>query len=142
MSTLRSSTKSDSGNPYVYYTVTAEDYGRKEDSVKVKITIKSHLQYSESWLGTGAGLKGQVYIGGSWRSITIKKTSSSWSGTGSHSASDTFTVDGLTAMQTSLTGIKFRVVRTDSAGSSGKLSSRTCNSLSYLKEMLPTVRRN
>lgn len=133
MSTLRSSTKSDSGNPYVYYTVTAEDYGRKEDSVKVKITIKSHLQYSESWLGTGAGLKGQVYIGGLWRSITIKKTSSSWSGTGSHSASDTFTVDGLTAMQTSLTGIKFRVVRTDSVGSSGKLSSRTCNSLSIPK---------
>lgn len=133
MSTLKSSTKSDSGSPYVYYTVTAEDSGRKEASVKVKVTIKSHLQSSSSWLGTGAGLKGQVYIGGSWRSITIKKTSSSWSGTSSHSASDTFTVDGLTAMQTSLTGIKFRVVRTDSNGSSGKLSSRDCNSLSIPK---------
>lgn len=133
MSTLISSTKSDSGSPYVYYTVTAEDSGRKEDSVKVKVTIKSHLQTSSSWLGTGSGLKGQVYIGGSWRSITIKKTSSSWSGTGSHSASDTFTVDGLTAMQTSLAGIKFRVVRTDSNGSSGKLSSRDCNNLSIPK---------
>lgn len=133
MSTLLSSTKSDGGSPYVYYEVIAEDFSRKENSVKVDVLVKSHLQYSASWLGTGAGLKGQIYIGGSWRDITIKKTSSSWSGTGSHSAGGTFTVTGLTAMQTSLTGIKFRVVRTDSGDSSGKLSSRSCNNLSIPK---------
>lgn len=133
MATLLSSKRSDSGSPYVYYEVTATYSKRTEKSVCITVEIDSHLAESVSFLGTGKGLKGYVYIGGEWHYCTIKSTSSAWSGRTKHTVKWSFYVYGLTAMQTSLTGIKFKVERTDSTGSAGELSSRSCNSLSISK---------
>ena len=122
--TLISSKKSSVGSPYAYYTFTAEVTGRTSTAVTIKFTAKGRLATSSSHFGSGLGLKAGVYIGGAWRTWTLKSTSSTWSGTSWHSASESFSIT-TSASTTSLTGIKVRVLRSDSNGSSCKLSATT-----------------
>lgn len=122
-------TASKSGNPVVHYAVSAKTYGRTSNSVKVTIAIKSWLDKDSNSLGTGVGLKGQILIGGSWKDVTIKNTSASWKGKSGHTVNITVTVSGLTSTSKYISGIKFKVVRTDSGGSAGVIGETVCNSL-------------
>lgn len=129
MATILSSKKSTHGGPYCFYTVEASTSKRTPTSVKVTVKVTAKLQYSTSWLGTGYGLKAGIYYDGEWHEATLKSTSSVWEGTGAHTATITFTVSGLTASKTSLTGIKFRCKRTD-GGNACELDSTSCSSIS------------
>lgn len=129
MATILSSKKSTGGSPYCFYTVEASTSDRKPTSVKVTMKVTARLQYSTSWLGTGIGLRAGFYVGGEWHNVTLKSTSSTWSGTGAHTETLTFTVSGLSASATALKDIRFRCIRSD-GGSASELSSTSCSNIS------------
>lgn len=126
--TVLSWARSDYGSPYIYYTVSLTAYGRTANSVYVKAVVTSSLK-SGSWFYNGYGLMGSLYIGGSWHNVTLKRTSDRWKGACSNSASMTFTVSGLSESTASLTGIQFKVSRTDGYDSSGIMNARACSNL-------------
>lgn len=118
-------------NPPIKYTVTAKTSNRTNTGVKVVITIKSALVRETAYIGNGYGLKGSVYIGGKWYSVALKTSSNYWRGTTVHTATINATVSGLTSSTTQLTGIKFKVERTDSnGGKTGVINTTNCSNIS------------
>lgn len=113
-------------NPDAYYKLTAVESARTSSTVTIKFTAYGKLETSAHWLGTGHTLTAAVYVGGAWYSWTLKKSTAVWEGTTVHSASKSVTVD-VTASQTSVTGMKFKV--THSGGTSSPLSSRSVSNL-------------
>lgn len=137
--TLLNNKATSQGAPIFYYTVKAKTTGRTSNSVKVTITITAKLKYSTSFFGKPYALKGQVYIGGQWRSVMIKQPDERWKGQSGHTVNMTFTVTGLSADAQSITGIKFKVDRTDSTGAvTGKLAETTCSNLPISKYVSST----
>lgn len=123
---------SDQDQPKMHYKVNAKTSGRTSTSVKVTVTVTAALQYSGSYFGRGYGLVAAVYMGGAWHSATLKGTSEYWSGQTAHTINITFTVSGLSAATASLTGIQFRVTRSDSLGggeSACALTAKACKNL-------------
>lgn len=127
--TLLSKKKSTVGSPYCYYTVSAKAKNRTANSVTVDVAITSALWQSGSYFLTGLGLQGSLYIGGAWHNVVLKKTSEKWRGTTGHTVNMSFTVSGLTESQASLTGIKFKVTRTDNNSNSCTLNETACANL-------------
>lgn len=122
---------SDAGTPLVHYTVVAKASERTANSVKVAVSITAALKNPGSWIGTGLGLKGSLYIGLAWHDITIKPTSAYWKGQTAHTVNMTITVSGLTETMVALAAIKFKVQRTDTyGGQAGILAEKSCNNLS------------
>lgn len=78
MATLKSNITSVS--PNIYSTATITQSSRSGTSVKLNISLATHLRYAESWLGTGCVLTGRVVAYGVTKNITIKASSASWSG--------------------------------------------------------------
>lgn len=109
----------DGGTPTVNYKVTAKSSERSTTSVRVQIAITAALTRDTSYFGHGYGLKASVYIGGAWRSVTMKTTSDYWKGRSGHTVNINVVVSGLTAAQTALTDIKFKVERTDANNDDG-----------------------
>lgn len=131
--TLVSGKKSTYGSPYAFYTFSYTVGTRTATSVTLNFTCSGHLQYSNSFLGTGTGygLNAGVYVGGAWRTWTLKSSSTSWSGTTSHSASSgTITISGLSNTTTSLTGIQVRVLRSGTSNNSASLSATSVSNIS------------
>lgn len=119
-----------SGAPTFYYTVTVRTSGRTSNAVKVNVAITASLKYSTSYFGRGLGLTGSLYIGGAWRNVTIKKTSEYWRGRTGHTVNMSFTVTGLSSGTSALTGIKFKVTRSDGASNvSGRLPETVCSNM-------------
>lgn len=117
MQTILNEKRSDIGSPYVYYTLEAEPSNRSATQVDVQITIKSHLASSQSSLSSGT-LEGFFEFQDEQnRSIEIKSSSESWSGTTEHISTSTFTLQ-VSASQISIT-CKFKVDR--GGGSAGTL---------------------
>lgn len=118
--------------PKINYKVTAKTSDRTSDKVKVTVTVSSALAKSTNYFGNGFSLKGSIYMGGSWHDIVLKKTTDYWKGTTAHTASTSFYVNA-SASTTSLTGIKFKVARTDSVGGgTGNLTETACSNLAIL----------
>lgn len=128
--TLISSVQSTYGGPYAKYTFSVTYSSRTSTSIVIKATCTGALASSSSWLGTGKVLVAGIRVGGTWRTWTLKSSSSSWSGTTSHSASTSFTVTGLSNTTTALTGIQVRVTRSDGGGTSGVLNARSVSNIS------------
>lgn len=130
MATILSGKKSTYGSPYAYYTVAASPYSRTPTTVNLSVTAYGALANSASYLGTGSGygLVAGLYVGGAWHTWTMKSESVKWSGTTSNAASTAFTVYGLSAATTALTGISFRCLRTGS-GTAATLVSTGCSNL-------------
>lgn len=130
--TLLNKTKTKYSAPLFYYTVKAKAANRTASGVKVTVTITTALSHSSSYFGRGYGLKASVYIGGAWKTVTLKNTTEYWKGTTAHTANLTVDVTGLAAGTTSLTGIKFKVDRTETtsdSGKAGKLDETACSNL-------------
>ena len=120
---------SKAGAPTINYTVKAKTSNRTENSVKVTVTITGALGREESYFLSGYGLKASVLMGGVWKSAILKKTTDRWRGKTGHTVNLSFTVTGLTATTSRLTGIKFKVERTDNLGTAGILNTVPCNNL-------------
>lgn len=119
------------GKPRFYYTVTLRATGRTSNAVTITATITASLGTDRNYFGKGLGVKASVYVGGSWHDIWVKTTSAYWKGRSAHTVSTSFTVTGLTADQTALTGIKFKAWRTDSllANIAGIMPETSCSNM-------------
>ena len=132
MAKILSETRSTSGSPYVYYTVSATTSNRTANSIDVKVTVTSRLANSSSTLGSGEnyGIRGFIEIEDIEYELILKKKADSWSGTTKHSVSKTITVDTLTASQTLLENIKFRAIRTSgNTANAGYLKATSCKDI-------------
>lgn len=128
--TLLKNVKSTADTPTFVYNVTAKASSRTADSVKVKVTITAALGKSNNYFGGKRGLVASINLGDEWHEMTIKKESSArWAGNSTHTVSATFTVTGLEANTTKLTGIKFKVERSDDLGKAGILNEIKCSDL-------------
>lgn len=128
--TLLSNKATSQSSPVFYYSITAKATNRNANSVKVTVTVTASLKNTGSYFGPPYALQGQIYLGGSWRTFTIKKSSEFWRGKTAHTVNLSVTVTGLSASASALTGIKFKTVRTDSTGgSAGVLSETACSNL-------------
>jgi hypothetical protein len=79
-------------------------------------------------------LIGSVYYGGTWRDVTLKTTSDYWRGRTGHTVNLSFNVSGLTAATKALTGVKFKVRRSDSSGGqTGVLGETACSNIPVAK---------
>lgn len=117
MAKILNEQKSTGGNPYAYYTINVTSSNRTTHGVTISGSIKSHLQYDSSKLGTGDnfGLKAYITLNGVKKGpITLKATDVTWSGTSVKTKNFSFTIDGLTPSQISIP-VKFRVSRTGTA---------------------------
>ena len=121
--------KSTASSPYINYTVKAKASQRSTSSVKVDVAITASLANTSSYFGNGYGLIASVYIGGAWHDVTLKTTSAYWKGTSGHTVNLSATVSGLSADATTVTGIKFKVRRSDNNGSAGVLNETACKNL-------------
>ena len=136
--TLLSKQKSDDGSPTIYYTVKAKATDRTANTVKVQVTVTAAMSKSSSSLGKDRTLKAQIKFGDSdWFTINIKKSSDQWKGTSGHTVTKTVTIYDLTADQTALTDIKFKVERTDDNGDGGTLNEIRCVDLKISKYTAP-----
>ena len=121
--TILNEKKSTVGNPYAFFTVQVTPSNRTTNSVKLAITVKSHLQWSDSLLGTGYTMTGYLKVNDTSYSITLKTSSEVWSGTTVYTATRTITINELDSATTSLTGVTFRV-----AGES-RLNETSCSNI-------------
>ena len=121
--------KSTASAPNINYTVKAKASQRTTSSVKVDATITASLANTSSYFGNGYGLIASLYIGGAWHDVTLKKASASWKGTTGHTVNLSVTVTGLTSTATAVTGIKFKVRRSDNNGTAGTLGETACKNL-------------
>lgn len=135
---LNNKKSSSSAAPTFYYTVKAKAYDRTETAVKVEFSITASMGTSSNYFGNGLGLVASIYDGSKWHDVTLKKTSAYWKGKSGHTVNKTITFSGLSANTASLTGLKFKVTRSDSYGDAGKLSETACNSLTISKYVAPT----
>lgn len=79
-------------SPYIYSTATVSEKSRSGTSVTLNISLSTNLQYSSSYLGTGYKLTGTVTAYGNTKSITIKNSSDSWSGSSAHTNTATMSI--------------------------------------------------
>lgn len=119
--------------PNVKYTITAKATKRTANSVEVTLSITAALTSTGSYWYNNGVLMCSVYIGGAWRTITMKAASDRWKSTSGHTKNTIVLVTGLTESTTSLTGIKFKATRSDSLGSTGVLSETACKNLTISK---------
>lgn len=121
---------SDGGEPRFYFKVTAKATGRTANTVKLTVSITASLKYTTSYFGRGYGLTAAIYAGGSWHTVKLKGTTEYWRGQTGHTVNLSFTVSGLSESQTSISGMKFRVSRSDSlGGASGNLAEKSTSAL-------------
>lgn len=128
--TILSNKATSQSSPVFYYSITAKATNRNANSVKVTVTVTASLKNTGSYFGSPYALQGQIYLGGAWRTFTIKKPSEFWRGKTAHTVNFSVTVTGLSASTSALTGIKFKTARTDgTGGSAGVLPETTCANL-------------
>lgn len=101
MATVISGQKSTYGEPYAFYTLDLSCSSRTATSAVISYTLKVNLQYSSSTLGKGYALTAIIYAGGSNSGeITLKPSSTSWTGTSVKTFTGSFTVTGLSPSTT------------------------------------------
>ena len=80
--TILSEKQSTGGSPYAFYTVEVTPSGRTANSVNLAVKVKSHLQYSSSYRGTGVTITAYLTINGTNYSIPLKLSSATNTGFG------------------------------------------------------------
>lgn len=129
--TILSETRSDYGGPYVYYIVEAQTANRASSTIDVDIRVSARLGASDSTLGTGNELFGNISVNNQSHEVTIHGYHDSWSGQTWHIVTTSFTVTGLSNSTTSLSatfGVTSKWL--NSSQNQGSLSTRTCSNIS------------
>lgn len=134
MATVINKKKSTTGGPYAFYTLTLTASNRTSSSVKISYTLKTHLQYAESYHGWA--LNAKITVGSSSTTVAVKGTET-WSGTTVHSKSGSFTVSGLSASTTSLSNSL--TVTSPSSGAGATLTKTSGTALSISAYSTPTA---
>lgn len=129
--TILNDVRSDYGGPYVYYKVEAQTANRTSSTIDVDIRVSARLGGSDSTLGTGNELFGNISVEGQAHEVTIHGYYDSWSGKTWHSVTTSFTVTGLSNSTTALSatfGVTSKWL--NSSQNQGSLSTRTCSNIS------------
>ena len=117
--------KSNGAKPYAVYTVICTDVtNRQVGSVDITLKIQARLNSADSSLQKGPtmGLNAYNYLNNiQFGPLSLKSTSTCWSGTTWHNSTVTYTVTGLTATQTSI-ATAFQVNRTGSVANTTNTS--------------------
>lgn len=117
-------------SPYLYSTATITEKSRSGTSVVLSVSITSHLQYSSSYIGSGYTIKGTVTAYGTSKTVTLKSSSSTWSGDGNHTSTTTMTIT-VPATTTSITiGYKCTVSGLETGSKTGTSKSLTLSKVS------------
>lgn len=126
--TILSEQESTYGSPYCIYTVKVQPSERQEESVKLTVQVTSHLYASDSYLGNGYTLTGELTIEDKDKiSIPIKSSTAVWNGTAKHTATKTATVTAGVSGATEALKAVFSVSSTVPGHSSGLNSVRCTN---------------
>lgn len=121
-------------SPNIISTATVTEKSRSGTSVVLNISISTHLRYSSSYLGSGYTISGVVTANGSTKTLTLKSSSATWSGTTAHSTSSTMTIT-VPASTTSIT-VKYQA-KVSGNGESG--SGNTPSASLTLSKVLASV---
>lgn len=122
-------------SPTVYHTVTYTKSRPNNTQMTYNFTIKTTLQYSSSWIGTGSGygLIATMTVNGTSKSATMKSESVKWNGVNTYTTNISVTCSSTTGNATQ--SVKFVVEST------GALKSGTVSNSSYTvtsSALLPT----
>lgn len=121
------SVTSRAGEPHFNYKVLYKTTKRTAKTVKVTFAITGALARDASYFLSGYGLVASVFIGGAWRDVTMKRPTDRWMGRTAHTVNMTVTIGSLAPDVNKITGIKFRVTRSDSyGGRAGILNAVSC----------------
>lgn len=121
------SVTSRAGEPHFNYKVLYKTAKRTAKTVKVTFAITGALARDASYFLSGYGLVASVFIGGAWHDVTIKRPTDRWRGRTAHTVNMAVTIGGLAPDVNKITGIKFRVTRSDGyGGRAGILNAVTC----------------
>lgn len=153
---ILSNKQSNSGSPYVIYSVEVTPSNRTMTTIDLAFKITTHLKNADSTLGTGAGygLKGRLTINGKtlwWDDDTsregyrtynapiLKGRWNSWSGSGNHSVSYTYTLTEI-AWDTTSIPVSFYVIRTSgNTANAGYLKNTDCTPISIERGAAPST---
>lgn len=136
--TILSSQKSTYGSPYCNYTVEVEPSTRTASTLAVNIRVTAWLNASDSYLGTGNTLTGNLTLGSTTISFIIHASTDSWSGTTKHTITSSGTVSGISNSTTSLSA-KFSSIYSGYASDNpSQLNATTCSSLNISSYTPPT----
>lgn len=124
---ILSKKKSTYGSPYAFYSCHTSMASRTPTTAKLVVTAEGYLQYSSSYLGTGAGygLIAGIQIAGVWYTWILKDNSTKWSGTTNHSKATTITVPA--AMNATSLPANFRVLRSNPDYTPAALAATVCS---------------
>lgn len=115
------------GAPHFNYKVLYKTTNRTAKTAKVTFAITGALARDASYFLSGYGLVASVFIGGSWHDVTLKKPNDRWRGKTAHTVNMAVNVSGLAASAISISGIKFKVSRSDNfGGRAGILNAMNC----------------
>ena len=106
--TILSNKATSQSSPVFYYSITAKATNRNANSVKVTVTVTASLKNTGSYFGPPYALQGQIYLGGAWRTFTIKKPSEFWRGKTAHTVNFSVTVTGFRHLQAHLLGLSLK----------------------------------
>lgn len=119
-----------SGDIIFYYTVKARATNRTEKTADISIAITVKLKEATAIFGSSNALKAKIMIGGVWQEVYLKKTEEIWYGNTGYTINATFSIGNLSSEATTLSGIKFKVERTDKPGDeSGVLPETVCSGM-------------
>lgn len=153
---ILSNKQSNSGSPYVIYSIEVTPSNRTMTTVDLAFKITSHLKYDDSKLQTGAGygLKGKLVINGQtlwWDDDTsregyrtynapiLKGRWNSWSGKTNHNVYYTYTLNNL-AWDTTSIPVTFYVIRTSgNTSNAGYLNTTNCTNISIDRGAAPST---
>lgn len=95
-------------SPNVIYTVSVSLTRKSATTARCTVTCTTKLRYAESFLGTGHGLTGYLWIPGvGEKSWTIKKSTDAWKGTKDHTTSAAWDIN-VGPDVTSVSGFQFK----------------------------------
>lgn len=152
---ILSNKQSNSGSPYVIYSIEVTPSNRTMSSIDLAFKITSHLKNADSSLGTGTGygLKGKLIINGQtlwWDDDTskegyrtynapiLKGRYNSWSGKGDHNVYYTYTLSNI-AWDTTSIPVSFYVIRTSgNTSNAGYLATTNCTNITIDRGAAPS----
>lgn len=114
--TLIKNLYSEQDEPEFVWAVTCKSSNRTANSVKIQVSITAALSQKSSYFGKPYILTASIYIGGSWRTVTMKAADERWEGRTAHTKTLSVTLTGLSSTQTVINDIKFKAERPDTVG--------------------------
>ena len=114
--TLVSNLHSEQDEPEFVWSVICKSSNRAANSVKLDFSITAALGDNKSYFGKPYILTASLFVGGVWRTVTMKTAAERWEGRTAHTKTLSVTVAGLSVSATSVGYLMFKAERPDTVG--------------------------